>query len=94
MRLQCRRRRPKKPTARASGTNRLCAARQPGKWLIHCHIGHHTTNNNVETQGGGGLMLITQRKQVSASLRMAGTTRIVYEFRAESCRGACTLTAS
>ncbi len=28
-------------------------ARQPGKWLIHCHIGHHTTNNNVETQGGG-----------------------------------------
>jgi FtsP/CotA-like multicopper oxidase with cupredoxin domain len=33
-------------------------ARQPGKWLIHCHIGHHTTNNNVETQGGGGLMMI------------------------------------
>jgi len=25
---------------------------QPGKWLIHCHIGHHTTNNNVEAQGG------------------------------------------
>jgi FtsP/CotA-like multicopper oxidase with cupredoxin domain len=33
-------------------------ARQSGKWLIHCHIGHHTTNNNVETQGGGGLMMI------------------------------------
>ena len=33
-------------------------ARQPGKWLIHCHIGHHTTNNNVEMQGGGGLMAI------------------------------------
>jgi FtsP/CotA-like multicopper oxidase with cupredoxin domain len=33
-------------------------ARQPGKWLIHCHIGHHTTNNNVETQGGGGLMVV------------------------------------
>jgi manganese oxidase len=33
-------------------------AQQPGKWLIHCHIGHHTTNNNVETQGGGGLMMI------------------------------------
>jgi len=33
-------------------------ARTPGKWLIHCHIGHHTTNNNVEMQGGGGLMMI------------------------------------
>jgi FtsP/CotA-like multicopper oxidase with cupredoxin domain len=30
----------------------------PGKWLIHCHVGHHTTNNNVETDGGGGLMVI------------------------------------
>lgn len=30
----------------------------PGKWLIHCHIGHHTTNNNVETNGGGGLMMM------------------------------------
>jgi FtsP/CotA-like multicopper oxidase with cupredoxin domain len=33
-------------------------ARQPGKWLIHCHIGHHATNNNVETRGGGGLMVV------------------------------------
>jgi uncharacterized protein DUF4396/multicopper oxidase len=33
-------------------------ARDPGKWLIHCHIGHHTTNNNVEMQGGGGLMVV------------------------------------
>ena len=33
-------------------------ALNPGKWLIHCHIGHHTTNNNVETDGGGGLMMI------------------------------------
>lgn len=33
-------------------------ARQPGKWLLHCHIPHHTTNDNAETQGGGGLMLI------------------------------------
>jgi FtsP/CotA-like multicopper oxidase with cupredoxin domain len=33
-------------------------ARNLGKWLIHCHIGHHTTNNNVEMQGGGGLMMI------------------------------------
>jgi len=33
-------------------------ARRPGKWLIHCHIPHHTANNNVEEHGGGGLMLI------------------------------------
>jgi FtsP/CotA-like multicopper oxidase with cupredoxin domain len=33
-------------------------AREAGKWLIHCHIGHHTTNNNVEMKGGGGLMMI------------------------------------
>jgi FtsP/CotA-like multicopper oxidase with cupredoxin domain len=33
-------------------------AREPGKWLIHCHINHHTTNDNVEVAGGGGLMLI------------------------------------
>jgi FtsP/CotA-like multicopper oxidase with cupredoxin domain len=33
-------------------------ARRPGRWLIHCHIGHHTTNNNVETEGGGGLMML------------------------------------
>jgi FtsP/CotA-like multicopper oxidase with cupredoxin domain len=35
-------------------------ARQPGKWLIHCHIGHHTTNNNTETQGGGGLTMVIE----------------------------------
>ncbi|PAQ09412.1 DUF4396 domain-containing protein [Mesorhizobium temperatum] len=33
-------------------------ARRPGKWLIHCHIGHHTTNNNVEEKGGGGLTVV------------------------------------
>ncbi|HEX7949554.1 MAG TPA: copper oxidase [Candidatus Limnocylindrales bacterium] len=33
-------------------------AREPGKWLLHCHINHHVLNNNVEEQGGGGLMLI------------------------------------
>jgi len=33
-------------------------ARNPGKWLIHCHIGHHTTNNNMEMKGGGGLMVV------------------------------------
>lgn len=36
----------------------LWTARRPGKWLIHCHIPHHTTNNNVETNGGGGLMVV------------------------------------
>jgi len=36
----------------------IWTAREPGKWLVHCHIPHHTTNNNVETKGGGGLMMI------------------------------------
>ncbi|MFT4036814.1 MAG: multicopper oxidase domain-containing protein [Thermomicrobiales bacterium] len=36
----------------------IWTALKPGKWLLHCHISHHTTNNNVETDGGGGLMLI------------------------------------
>jgi FtsP/CotA-like multicopper oxidase with cupredoxin domain len=36
----------------------LWEAREVGKWLLHCHIPHHTTNNNVEEQGGGGLTLI------------------------------------
>jgi FtsP/CotA-like multicopper oxidase with cupredoxin domain len=33
-------------------------AREPGKWLIHCHIPHHTSNNNTEVKGGGGLMVV------------------------------------
>lgn len=33
-------------------------ARRPGKWMIHCHIPHHTENNNTETMGGGGLMVV------------------------------------
>jgi FtsP/CotA-like multicopper oxidase with cupredoxin domain len=32
-------------------------ALKPGKWMIHCHIAHHTTNNNTEQDGGGGLMM-------------------------------------
>lgn len=36
----------------------IWTAQEPGKWLLHCHISHHTTNNNVEVDGGGGLMLI------------------------------------
>ena len=35
-------------------------AREPGKWLLHCHIPHHTTNNNVEEKGGGGLTMIIE----------------------------------
>ncbi len=38
----------------------LWEAREPGKWLLHCHIAHHTTNNNVEEEGGGGLMVIIE----------------------------------
>ena len=33
-------------------------AREPGRWLLHCHIPHHTTNNNTEEAGGGGLMAV------------------------------------
>jgi manganese oxidase len=33
-------------------------ARKPGKWLLHCHIPHHTTNDNTEQEGGGGLMAV------------------------------------
>jgi FtsP/CotA-like multicopper oxidase with cupredoxin domain len=36
------------------------AARGPGRWLLHCHITHHTTNDNVEEEGGGGLMLVLE----------------------------------
>jgi FtsP/CotA-like multicopper oxidase with cupredoxin domain len=36
----------------------IWTAREPGRWLLHCHINHHTTNNNAEQRGGGGLMLI------------------------------------
>jgi FtsP/CotA-like multicopper oxidase with cupredoxin domain len=30
-------------------------ATEPGQWMLHCHILHHTTNDNVEP---GGLMLV------------------------------------
>ena len=35
----------------------IWTAVKPGKWMIHCHIPHHTTNNNTEQEGGGGLMM-------------------------------------
>jgi len=36
----------------------IWTAREAGRWLLHCHINHHTTNDNVEEQGGGGLTMI------------------------------------
>jgi len=36
----------------------IWTAREPGKWLLHCHINHHTTNDNQEDEGAGGLTLI------------------------------------
>ncbi|MBI3702525.1 MAG: multicopper oxidase domain-containing protein [Rhizobiales bacterium] len=36
----------------------IWTARRPGKWLVHCHIPHHTKNNNTESHGGGGLVMI------------------------------------
>jgi FtsP/CotA-like multicopper oxidase with cupredoxin domain len=36
----------------------IWTARRAGKWLIHCHIPHHTSNNNTESKGGGGLMVV------------------------------------
>jgi manganese oxidase len=41
----------------------IWTARRSGKWLLHCHIPHHTTNNNVEQQGAGGLTMIIEVAQ-------------------------------
>jgi FtsP/CotA-like multicopper oxidase with cupredoxin domain len=38
----------------------LWPAREPGKWILHCHIPHHTLNNNVEEQGAGGLTVLVE----------------------------------
>ena len=32
---------------------RLWTTREPGRWLLHCHIPHHATNSNVEEQRPG-----------------------------------------
>lgn len=45
----------------------IWTALKPGKWMIHCHILHHTTNNNVEQHGGGGLMMHIEVKGDPAS---------------------------
>lgn len=36
----------------------LWTAREPGRWLLHCHINHHTTNDNTEQDGAGGLTMV------------------------------------
>jgi FtsP/CotA-like multicopper oxidase with cupredoxin domain len=41
----------------------LWQAREPGRWLLHCHIPHHTTNDNTEVRGGGGLMAVIDVRQ-------------------------------
>ncbi len=33
-------------------------ALEPGNWILHCHIPHHTLNNNQDVRGMGGLTLI------------------------------------
>ncbi|MCC7388544.1 MAG: copper oxidase [Phycisphaerales bacterium] len=38
----------------------IWVARQPGAWLLHCHVLHHTTNNGAETQGGGGMTTLIE----------------------------------
>jgi FtsP/CotA-like multicopper oxidase with cupredoxin domain len=46
-------------------------AREPGKWILHCHIPHHTLNNNVEEQGAGGLTVLVE---VTGQGRVASRT--------------------
>lgn len=36
----------------------LWTARQPGRWLVHCHINHHLTNDGAEQDGAGGLTMV------------------------------------
>jgi len=35
----------------------IWTAREPGTWILHCHINHHVTNDGVEEQGAGGLTM-------------------------------------
>jgi manganese oxidase len=36
----------------------IWTARQPGRWLVHCHINHHLTNDGAEQDGAGGLTMV------------------------------------
>ena len=38
----------------------IWTARQPGRWLVHCHINHHLTNDGAETGGAGGLTMVIE----------------------------------
>jgi len=38
----------------------IWTARQPGRWLLHCHINHHLTNDGTEVQGAGGLTMVIE----------------------------------
>jgi FtsP/CotA-like multicopper oxidase with cupredoxin domain len=40
----------------------LWTALRPGRWMLHCHINHHTTNNHKEDRHGGGMMMIIDVK--------------------------------
>jgi manganese oxidase len=51
--------------------------RRPGKWLIHCHIPHHTENDNVEEKRWGRTDDVDRcRRQLEWLRRMAGATEI------------------
>ena len=43
----------------------LWKAREPGKWLLHRHINHHTTNDEAEVAGGGGLTMVIEVQPVT-----------------------------
>ena len=60
-------------------------ALRPGKWLLHCHIPHHTTNDNTEIEGGGGLMTVIEVTTKQAS---AGTSpwRIAFRSYSAACK--------
>jgi FtsP/CotA-like multicopper oxidase with cupredoxin domain len=47
----------------------IWTALKPGKWLIHCHIPHHTTNDNAEIKGGGGLMMIIEVSEKTTDIQ-------------------------
>lgn len=49
-------------------------ATEPGKWVLHCHIGHHLTNNG---EGPGGLLTVvdvTNSSAPAATTTAAATT--------------------
>jgi len=51
----------KKDTVNVSPDERydvIWTARQPGRWLVHCHINHHLTNDGAEQDGAGGLTMV------------------------------------